>query len=184
MRHRPWLRDPHWRPLAAAGQVPLGEGLQGAFLRHLLAFINLPYRLQGIDFFRGLVRADSQNTRKTQSKTAFMPVRFHHIVEGDLEDDLRFHDAPEALVGKDSPPIYFEYDWGLTKPDDIKEMNYLVHSPRWGLGFQKMAKDRGATCYLRFPGHPSEKYSDMWDFILRELGVGSGTRSTSGKIAK
>jgi hypothetical protein len=81
--------------------------------------------------------------------------------------------SPEALVGKDLPPIYFEYDWGLTKPDRVGEMDYLVHSPRWGLGFQKVAQEHGATCYLRFPGHPSEKYADMWDFLLRELGVGS-----------
>ena len=59
--------------------------------------------------------------------------------------------SPEALVGAEAPPIYFEYDWGLTKPDDIKETNYLVHSPRWGLGFQKMARDRGAVCYVRVP---------------------------------
>lgn len=35
-------------------------------------------------------------------------------------------------VGKDSPPIYFEYNWGLTKPDSVKEMNYLVHSVNAG----------------------------------------------------
>jgi acetyl esterase/lipase len=83
--------------------------------------------------------------------------------------------SPEALVGKDTPPIYFEYDWGLTKPDSVTEMDYLVHSPRWGLGFQKMAREHGATCYLRFPGNPSEKFDSMWDFLLRELGVGSAT---------
>ena len=54
-------------------------------------------------------------------------------------------------------------------------MNYLVHSPRWGLGFQKMAQDRGAVCYLRFPGHPSEKFADMWEFRVGELGAGSAT---------
>jgi hypothetical protein len=85
-------------------------------------------------------------------------------------------------VGKDAPPIYFEYDWGLTKPDDIKETNYLVHSPRWGLGFQKMAQERGTVCYLRFPGHPSEKYKDMWDFMVRELGAGSEV--VPGKVGR
>jgi hypothetical protein len=84
--------------------------------------------------------------------------------------------SPDALVGKGSPPIYFEYAFGLTKPADIKEMPYLVHSPRWGLGFQKMAQERGATCYLRFPGHPSEKFTDMWDFMVRELGAGEATK--------
>jgi hypothetical protein len=89
--------------------------------------------------------------------------------------------TPEALLGKDSPPIYFEYDWGLTKPDAVKEMDYLVHSPRWGLGFQKMARERGATCYVKFPGHPSEKYADMWDFLVRELGVGAKAEVVPGR---
>ena len=87
--------------------------------------------------------------------------------------------SPDALVGKDSPPIYFEYTLGLTKPADVKEMPYLVHSPRWGLGFQKLAQERGATCYLRFPGHPSEKYKDMWDFMLKELGAGAKVAENS-----
>jgi acetyl esterase/lipase len=90
--------------------------------------------------------------------------------------------SPDALVGKDSPPIHFEYDYGLTKPADVKEMPYLVHSPRWGIGFQKMARERGAVCYLRFPGHPSEKFLDMWDFMVRELGGGSEV--VPGKVGR
>ena len=27
----------------------------------------------------------------------------------------------------------------------------------------------GATVYVKFPGHPTEKYQDIWDFILQEL---------------
>jgi hypothetical protein len=72
-----------------------------------------------------------------------------------------------------TPPIYFENNWGLTKPDGVGEMDYLVHSPRWGLGFQKIAQERGVTCYVKFPGHPSEKYADIWDFLVRELGAGA-----------
>lgn len=79
--------------------------------------------------------------------------------------------SPDALVNKDAPPLYFENNWGLTRPDEVKEADYRVHSPRWALGFQKIAKERGATCYVRFPDHPSEKYADMWDFLLRELGA-------------
>jgi hypothetical protein len=82
--------------------------------------------------------------------------------------------TPEALLGKDSPPTCFEYDWGLTKPEGVGETDYLVHSPRWGLGFQKMARERWATCCLKFLGHPSEKYADMWEFMVRELGAGAG----------
>ncbi|HEY5314808.1 MAG TPA: hypothetical protein VIK18_19900 [Pirellulales bacterium] len=77
--------------------------------------------------------------------------------------------SPDALVSKDAAPMYFENEWGLTKPDDIKVENYDVHSPRWGVGFQKLAQARGATCYLKYLGHPSEKYSDIWDFLVKEL---------------
>lgn len=77
--------------------------------------------------------------------------------------------SPDALVNKDSAPIYFENEWGLTKPDDVTQVNYDVHSPRWGLGFQKIAQDRGATCYVKYLGKPTEKYADIWDFILQEL---------------
>jgi len=78
----------------------------------------------------------------------------------------------------------FEYDRGLTRPDKIQEVDDRVHSPRWGLGFQKMAQQRGATCYLRFPGHPSEKYADMWDFLVRQLGAGSQAEAAPGKLTK
>ena len=81
--------------------------------------------------------------------------------------------TPEALVNKGAPPICFENNWGVTKPDDVGEMDYLVHSPRWSLGFQKTAQERGATCYVKFPGHPSEKYADIWDFVVKELGAGA-----------
>jgi hypothetical protein len=77
--------------------------------------------------------------------------------------------SPDELIHKGEPPIFFQYDWGLTKPDNIEEANYKVHSPLWGLGFQKAAQDQGATCYIKFPGHPSEKFNDMWDFLVTEL---------------
>ena len=31
--------------------------------------------------------------------------------------------------------------------------------------------------------HPSEKFSDMWDFVVRELGVGSEAKAVPGKDA-
>jgi acetyl esterase/lipase len=78
--------------------------------------------------------------------------------------------SPDALVNKDAPPIYFENEWGLTKPDTVTEANYKVHSPAWALGFQKIAQERGATCYVKFLGHPSEKYADIWDFLVKQVG--------------
>jgi non-ribosomal peptide synthetase component F len=77
--------------------------------------------------------------------------------------------SPDALLNKDTPPIYFHNNWGLTKPADVKDADYLVHSPLWALGFQKLAESRGATVYVDFPGHPSEKYKDMWDFLVQQL---------------
>ena len=83
--------------------------------------------------------------------------------------------SPDALLSKDTPPIYFEYNWGLTKPAEVKEMDYRVHSPRWAVGFQKFAQERGAKCYVKFPGHPSEKYKDIWDFLIQQLGAEAKT---------
>jgi acetyl esterase/lipase len=85
--------------------------------------------------------------------------------------------SPDALVNKDSAPIYFENEWGLTRPDDITQVNYDVHSPRWGLGFQKIAQQRGATCYAKYPGHPTDGYADIWDFVRQQLGVGSPSKA-------
>lgn len=77
--------------------------------------------------------------------------------------------SPESLVDKNSPPIYFENNWGLLKPDTVEEMDFKVHAPQWALGFQKIARERGATCYVKFPGHPSENYADMWEFLIEQL---------------
>jgi hypothetical protein len=82
--------------------------------------------------------------------------------------------SPEYLLTKDAPPMYWEYDYGLTKPAGITEMGYLTHSPRTGLGFQKMCEKLGVTCYVQFPGHPSEKFTNVWDFLVRQLGAGAG----------
>ena len=92
--------------------------------------------------------------------------------------------SPEALLSRETPPIYFENNWGLTKPDDVNEADYLVHSPRWGLGFQKIARERGVTCYVKYPGHPSEKYADTWDFLVQELKAGTKADGPTRKEAK
>lgn len=77
--------------------------------------------------------------------------------------------SPDALLSKGDAPIYFENNWGLTQPDGVGLMDYLVHSPRWGLGFQKLAQEHGVTCYVKYPDHPSAKYADMWEFLVQEL---------------
>ena len=77
--------------------------------------------------------------------------------------------SPDALLHPGTPPIYFENNWGLTQPEDVKEMDYKVHSPGWGLGFRKLAQAVGVTCYVKYPGQPTEKYQDVWDFIIQQL---------------
>jgi acetyl esterase/lipase len=77
--------------------------------------------------------------------------------------------SPDALLHRGTPPIYFENEWGLTKPDDVAENNYKVHSPAWAVGFQKLAEKAGVVCHVKYPGHPTEKYQDIWDFIVQEL---------------
>ncbi|MDB5306326.1 MAG: hypothetical protein JWO38_528 [Gemmataceae bacterium] len=77
--------------------------------------------------------------------------------------------SPDALLHAGTPPLYFENEWGLTKPETVEETNYKVHSPAWGLGFQKLAQKAGVVCHVKYPGHPTEKYQDIWDFIVREL---------------
>jgi hypothetical protein len=75
--------------------------------------------------------------------------------------------SPDHLLSKKAPPIYFENNWGLTQPDGVMKMDYLVHSPRWGLGFQKLAEEQEVACYVKYPGHPTEKYADIWDFFAK-----------------
>ena len=76
--------------------------------------------------------------------------------------------SPETLLYKGGPPIYFENNWGITQPEGVAKMDYLVHSPGWALGFQKIAQERGVMCYVKYPDHPTEKFADIWDFLARQ----------------
>ncbi len=77
--------------------------------------------------------------------------------------------SPDALLHAKCPPIYFENNWGLTKPEGIGETDYKVHSPAWALGFQKLAREKGVRCYVQYPGHPTKEYKNIWDFVAKEL---------------
>jgi acetyl esterase/lipase len=77
--------------------------------------------------------------------------------------------SPDHLLRPGTPPLYFENNWGLTRPESVGEMDYLVHSPAWSLGFQKLAREKGITCLVKYPDHPTEKYADIWDFLVQEL---------------
>jgi len=77
--------------------------------------------------------------------------------------------SPEALLRQGAAPIYFENNWGLTRPENVTPDDYKVHSPAWGLGFQKLARQAGVACYVKFPEHPTDGYKDVWDFVLQEM---------------
>ena len=77
--------------------------------------------------------------------------------------------SPDHLLHKGTPPIYFENNWGLTQPETVSEMDYKVHSPAWALGFQKLGQQVGATVHVKYPDHPTEKYQDIWDFLVQQL---------------
>lgn len=47
--------------------------------------------------------------------------------------------------------------------------NYDVHSPAWAVCFQKLALATGANCHVKYPGHPTEGYDDIWNFIVKQL---------------
>lgn len=95
-----------------------------------------------------------------------------------FEESLKRHDelwpliktwSPENLLQKSSAPIYFENNWGLTPPENVTEMDYKVHSPAWSLGFQKLAQQAGVVCHVKYPDHPTDRYHDIWDFLVQEL---------------
>lgn len=78
--------------------------------------------------------------------------------------------SPDWLLHMDAAPMFFENEWGLTQPKDITPENYDVHSPRWALGFQKLALSAGATCFVKFPGHTADGGGkDIWDFVSKRL---------------
>ncbi len=77
--------------------------------------------------------------------------------------------SPDWLLHKNAAPMYFENEWGMTKTDDVTQNNYDVHSPAWAVGFQKLALATGATCHVKYPGHSTEGYDDIWNFIINQL---------------
>ncbi|MDR1192364.1 MAG: alpha/beta hydrolase [Verrucomicrobiales bacterium] len=76
--------------------------------------------------------------------------------------------SPAALVNAQSPPVYLWYDKAPDHPK--KDHMFYVHSPMFGVGFQKLAESRGATCYLVYPGlQPERVPAKMIYFLIEEL---------------
>jgi acetyl esterase/lipase len=79
--------------------------------------------------------------------------------------------SDDRILTKDAPPFYLDYGQTLPAPGTHPKSDALVHSPRWGLAFQKLAAERGVTVYVQFPGHPVDGYKGQWQFIDQCLGV-------------
>ena len=79
--------------------------------------------------------------------------------------------SPDHLVSRNTPPLYFSYTEGLPVTGVATPPFKLIHSPLWAIGFQKLAEKQGVTCYLSYPGHPSEPYPNMVRFLLHQLGM-------------
>lgn len=77
--------------------------------------------------------------------------------------------SPDALLHAGAAPTYFENNWGLIQPEGVGLDDYKVHSPAWALGFQQKAAQSGAVCLVKYPGHDTEGYADIWDFIVKKL---------------
>jgi acetyl esterase/lipase len=82
--------------------------------------------------------------------------------------------SPAALLGPANPPIYLAYGHSL---DEVKkDDNYYIHSPEWGVGFQKLAQEKGAVCLLQYKGQPAKGYEnrDRFDFLMHYLKASKG----------
>ena len=74
--------------------------------------------------------------------------------------------SPAALLSPDDPPVYLHYEFELN--DESDNNGYHTHSPRFGIGFNALAKKLGAACILSFPNHEGgEPKEDYVDFLIR-----------------
>lgn len=160
-----WKLDPK--------RIALGGGSQGA-LPALYVGCQAPELVKGIAAYR------CQPTLDPKRMQEWVPgVKWGAPALGcSFEESLKRRDellpvikkwSPDWLLSKHAAPMYFENEWGMTKPDDITQNNYDVHSPAWAVGFQKLALAAGATCHVKYPGHPTEGYDDIWNFIVKQL---------------
>ena len=60
--------------------------------------VDLVDALESVDLSWSLVGTKSQDSRKSQREATLVPIRFHHCVESDFQNDFRFHGSAESLV--------------------------------------------------------------------------------------
>src|SRR4051812_2294766 len=64
----------------------------------MLVFEELADAGEGVNLTYWFVRAEAEDTREAQGVSTLVAVGFHHIVEGDFEDNVRFdEDAVSAI---------------------------------------------------------------------------------------
>jgi len=81
--------------------------------------------------------------------------------------------SPDWLVNKETPPLYFYNNEGLIPAAGVDPMGGKVHSPAWGLGFQRLALERSdANVYVQYPGHASP-FPSFTNFLQKMLIPGS-----------
>jgi acetyl esterase/lipase len=76
--------------------------------------------------------------------------------------------SPAALLSRTSAPIFLDYRNIPLIPFDPLG-GYYTHSPQFGVGFLKLARQIGAECYLRYGGHEPERFRSWQQFLLEKL---------------
>ena len=73
--------------------------------------------------------------------------------------------SPSYLVGPGAPPIYLLY-WGKLNGVETDHMS-LVHSPGFGAGFARVAKDRGVqVTFVDSAKEDNSRYLKFLDFLI------------------
>jgi acetyl esterase/lipase len=80
--------------------------------------------------------------------------------------------SPASLLAAGAPPILLHYDLGLNDPR--QDADYHTHSPKFGIGFQALARTCGLTCHLRYQGSTDEGPAGVVEFMADHLHSAEG----------
>lgn len=79
--------------------------------------------------------------------------------------------SPIELLTKDDPPVYLAYPGQKTPPVVGQEGPDPTHSAIYGVKLEEKAKEVGAEVILAYPGHESEQYPTVREFLIDKLKV-------------
>jgi acetyl esterase/lipase len=77
--------------------------------------------------------------------------------------------SPIELLTKDDPPVYLAYPKQKNPPIVGQEGPDPTHSAIYGVKLEEKAKEVGAEVILAYPGHESEKYPTVQEFLIAQL---------------